>query len=169
MLALRMSRPSDDAPALYRQALDMADGLYNLARRLTGADADADDLVQETYARAIAGLGGFERGTNLRAWMFRILRNAHIDAARRRKIDPTDRAAELPDVGAPDAPRDAIADVERAIAALPDAAREVVLLDLEGLSESEIASIVGAPVGTVKSRLSRARASLREALEAYRR
>ena len=163
-----MSRPGDDTNALYRQALDMADGLYNLARRLTGAAADADDLVQETYARAVAGLGGFERGTNLRAWMFRILRNAHIDAMRRRSVDPTDRAAAVPDVGA-SSDDAAVRDVERAIASLPDHAREVVLLDLEGLSESEIASVLGVAVGTVKSRLSRARASLRELLEAYAR
>ena len=168
-----MARRDDDVTALYQQALDMADGLYNLARRLTGDAADAEDLVQETYARAVAGLGGFERGTNLRAWLFRILRNAQIDARRRRAADPTDRAAELPEVAPASDDRElravAVGDVEAALAALPAAAREIVLYELEGLSESEIARVLDVPVGTVKSRLSRARAALRAALAEYAR
>lgn len=171
-----MSRQSDDLAELYRQALDMADSLYNLAHRLTGGDSDAEDLVQETYARAVAGLGGFARGTNLRAWMFRILRNAHIDQVRRRKVDPTDRGAPLSDeMAAPDAGEagwlSAIVagEIEAALRALPLASREVVVLDLEGLTELEVAGVLGVPVGTVKSRLSRARAALRERLKDYAR
>jgi RNA polymerase sigma-70 factor (ECF subfamily) len=166
-----MGRRDDDVTALYQQALDMADGLYNLARRLTGDAADAEDLVQETYTRAVAGLGGFERGTNLRAWLFRILRNAHVDALRRRAVDPTDRDAELPEVAPASGDRElrgvVAGDVEAALASLPPVAREIILLELEGLSEAEMATVLGVPVGTVKSRLSRARAALRAKLAEY--
>jgi RNA polymerase sigma-70 factor (ECF subfamily) len=166
----------NDTSALYQQALTHADGLYNLARRLTGGTGDAEDLVQDTYTRAFAGLAGFERGSNLRAWLFRILRNAYIDALRRRGNDPIDRDGEMLDDNGPVAStaanqlRDCVAgDIEAAIAELPVAAREVLLLDIEGLSEAEMATIVGVPVGTIKSRLSRARAALRAALQEYAR
>src|SRR4030095_5425333 len=74
-----------------REALAYADTLFNLARYLTGNSADAEDLVQETYARAMRGAAQFEPGTNLKAWLFRILRNTWLSLARRRRIDPTVR------------------------------------------------------------------------------
>jgi RNA polymerase sigma-70 factor (ECF subfamily) len=171
-----MSRGDPDRAVLYRQALEQADGLYNLARRLTGSDADAEDLVQETFARAVAGLDGFEPGTNLRAWLFRILRNLFIDQTRRRKVDPTDHDAVLGDdiAIADDAGPGRLRgvarhEVEAALAALPEGSRQIVLLDLEGLTEHEVSEVIGVPVGTVKSRLSRARAALRERLKDYAR
>jgi len=154
---------------LAERALAHVDELYGLARHLCGNASDAEDLVQDTYARALAGAARFEDGTNLRAWLFRILRNAFIDQARRRKIvlelpdDDVDRVApetwdpnkleQLRYVGA--------SEVAAAIAALPIEFRFVVLLDLEGFAEAEIAEIVRCAPGTVKSRLARAKARLR--------
>jgi len=78
-----------DAAALGREALAYADTLYNLARYLTRSPTDAEDLVQETYARALRAAGQFEPGTNLKAWLFRILRNTWFSLARRRRGNPT--------------------------------------------------------------------------------
>jgi RNA polymerase sigma-70 factor (ECF subfamily) len=168
-------------PVLGREALAYADTLYNLARYLTGNDTDAEDLVQETYARALAGANQFVPGTNLKAWLFRILRNTFISAYRRRRSDPTvgglDTVAPSPAADTAgwghadvelDRLRKVVADeVERALMSLSEDARTVVLLDLEGLSEAEVADVLGCPVGTVKSRLSRARAALRQRLRDY--
>lgn len=161
------------APSVAERALEHVDELYGLAYHLCGNRSDAEDLVQDTFARALGGAMRFEDGSNLRAWLFRILRNCFIDRARRRKI-----VLEIPD-DALDAtiPEtwDATAleqlryltasEVMRAIAALPVEARIVVYLDVEGFSEAEIADIVRCAPGTVKSRLSRAKAKLRAALK----
>lgn len=157
------------APPLAERALAHVDELYGLARHLCRNTSDAEDLVQDTYARALAGAARFVEGSNLRAWLFRILRNCFIDRARRRKI-----VLEIPDdtldATIPEAwdqrSLDQLhyltaADVTRAIAELPVEARFVLYLDVEGFSEAEIAEIVRCAPGTVKSRLSRARARLR--------
>jgi len=163
--------------------LAYADTLYNLARYLTGNAADAEELVQETYARALRGADRFEPGTNLKAWLFRILRNTWISAYRRRRIDPVvggldtvrpavDGAREqwLRDDTELDRLRKLVAeDIERALASLSEEARTVVLLDMDGLTETEAAAVLGCAVGTVKSRLSRARAALRRQLRDYAR
>ncbi|HTJ46157.1 MAG TPA: sigma-70 family RNA polymerase sigma factor [Kofleriaceae bacterium] len=171
-LAVVRDAPSRE-PTLAERALDHVDELYGLARHLCGNVSDAEDLVQETYARALAAAPRFESGTNLRAWLFRILRNGFIDRARRRKIvleipdDTIDvTASETWDASSLDQLRYlTAAEVARAIAALPIELRFVVYLDVEGFSEAEIADIVRCAPGTVKSRLARAKARLRAALE----
>jgi RNA polymerase sigma-70 factor (ECF subfamily) len=162
-----------------REALAYADGLYNLARYLTKNESDAEDLVQETYGRALKSAGQFSPGSNLKAWLFRILRNAFVSHYRRERHNPvtggldtvTPRLPVPDDIGRRrdsveiDRLRKAAAeDIERALMALSEDARTVILLDLEGLSETETALVISCAVGTVKSRLSRARAALRETL-----
>ena len=159
-------------PSLAERALDHVDELYGLARHLCNDTADAEDLVQETFARALGGATRFETGSNLRAWLFRILRNCFIDRARRRNVvleipdDTLDlKSSELWDSAALDQLRYVTAaEVARAIQALPIEFRFVIYLDLEGFSETEIADIVRCAPGTVKSRLSRAKARLRATL-----
>jgi RNA polymerase sigma-70 factor (ECF subfamily) len=157
-----------------QELLAHADALYNLARYLTGRDADAEDLVQETYSRALAAAPRLVDGSNVRAWLFQILRNTFISAWRHKKRDPTVGGLDTvaPAVEPPvvdDAMRQAAArDLEAAMLTLPEDARLVILLDLEGFTETEVAEIVGCAVGTVKSRLFRARSALRSRLAGYR-
>jgi RNA polymerase sigma-70 factor (ECF subfamily) len=167
-----------------RAALQYLDALFRFARHLTGRDEDADDLVQETYARALGATTQFVPGTNLRAWLFRILRNAYVDSYRRQRSSPIEANAAHGDPPEPQVPngaplrgdaelerlRTVVADdIKKALASLSEEARSVVLLDLEGLTETELASVLGCPPGTIKSRLSRARAALRERLRDYAR
>jgi RNA polymerase sigma-70 factor (ECF subfamily) len=166
---------------LRRRCLEHADALYRLARRLTGSAADAEDLVQETLARAFAPGAGLAEAERLEAWLYRVLRNVFIDGDRRRRSRPErladdgappDRAEDGPTLrdGLDAAPlRQLVArDIEVALLRLGDDARLVVLLDLEGMTETEIAGVLGCAVGTVKSRLWRARVALREILGDYR-
>jgi RNA polymerase sigma-70 factor (ECF subfamily) len=167
---------------LRREALLHADSLHNLAYYLTGTAADAEDLVQETYARAFAALDRFAPGGDLKAWLARILRNAHVDGWRRKRADPTDRDVDVdavPEAGA-DEPLRGDAELERmrgvvareleqAVMGLPADSRLLIALDAEGLSEAELAQVFGCAPGTIKSRLHRARAALRQALAGYAR
>ena len=160
-----------DAAVLGQQALAYADTLHNLARYLTGNPPDAEDLVQETYARALRSLHQFTPGTNLKAWLCRILRNTFVSEYRRRRGSPVigglDTVDPVPDVAAREVDRlakIAAEEIEAALLTLGEDARTVILLDLEGLSEVEVADVMGCAVGTVKSRLSRARAALRQRL-----
>jgi len=170
--------------ALANQALAYVDALHNLARYLTGNDTDAEDLVQETYARALRAEHQFTPGTNLKAWLFRILRNTFLSSYRRQRNDPTVGGLDtvVTTVGGAatadwlrgdlelDHLRKVVADeIETALMTLSEEARTVILLDLEGLTEVEVASVVGCAVGTVKSRLARARAALRLKLKDYAR
>jgi RNA polymerase sigma-70 factor (ECF subfamily) len=165
---------------LAERALTHADALHKLARYLVRDPADAEDLVQETYVRAFAAADQLEAGANLKAWLFRILRNLFLSKLRRAGHDPTEGGLDTvaPDARAPapvspddaelEAMRRLVADeIAAALRALQPDYRTVVLLDLEGFSELEMASILDCPRGTVKSRLARARAALRERLADY--
>jgi len=160
--------------SLAEQALEHVDELYGLARHLCATASDAEDIVQETYARALGGVARLAADSNLRAWLFRILRNCFIDQARRKKIVleiADDTVADRPthevwDTAALDQLRYlAAADLERALATLSVELRFIVLLDAQGFHEAEIAEIARCAPGTVKSRLFRARARLRAALQ----
>jgi RNA polymerase sigma-70 factor (ECF subfamily) len=161
------------------EALDCADSLYNHARRLAGSDGEAEDLVQETYARALAGRRTF-MGGNLKAWLFRILRNIFVDEYRKRRHDEAAGGLELVEDASEGAGPPGALEIERlravaaediraALASLSTDAREVILLDVEGFTENEVSEILGCPIGTVKSRLSRARSLLRRRLGEYAR
>jgi RNA polymerase sigma-70 factor (ECF subfamily) len=170
--------------ALGREALAYVDSLHNLARYLTGNASDAEDLVQETYARALKAAEQFTPGTNLKAWLFRILRNTFLSAYRRERNNPVVGGLDTVDPSAQGVADDhwlrddieldrlkkiVAEDIEAALMTLSDEARTVVLLDLEGLTEVEVAQVVGCAVGTVKSRLARARSALRRRLKDYAR
>ena len=177
--ALAVEEAPLSGTALARSALEHLDAVHHFARYLSGSDAEAEDLVQETFARALGREASFSPGTNMRAWLFRILRNLFIDGRRRKKLSPValadldaDDRSEEPLFGDAElaALRRVVAgNIERALAALSPDARTAVLLDLEGFSEREIAEVLGCAAGTVKSRLSRAREALRGMLGDYRR
>jgi RNA polymerase sigma-70 factor, ECF subfamily len=178
----RLREASPDRPALVAEALAYADALHDLARYLAREPTEAEDLVQETYVRAFAALGQLEAGSNLKAWLFRILRNAFVSQYRRQRGSPVVGTLDTVDPRMPDAPaaewlrddleldrlRKVVAgEIEQALLTLTEEGRTVILLDLEGLSEREIADVMGCAVGTVKSRLSRARSALRQRLQDY--
>ena len=137
--------------------------LRRYARALVGDRAAADDLVQDTLERAWAKLHLFRQGTDLRAWLFTVMHNVHVNQVRAAR--PTDALEdEMPELAQRAAQGDAllVRDLERALAALPAAQREVLLLvALEDLSYEETANVLGIPIGTVMSRLARARDKLR--------
>jgi RNA polymerase sigma-70 factor (ECF subfamily) len=170
-----------DRGSLGEAAIAHLDALYNHARHLTGTDADADELVQETYARALARANTFGGG-NLKAWLFTILRNTFVDGYRRRQhaahtpaadADLSDGTAEEPtlldDAELGRLRRVVGSEIEAALASIAPEARAIILLEVEGFTETEIGEVLDCPVGTVKSRLSRARALLRVKLKDYAR
>ncbi len=180
-LRMREPGPTDGEKAFRSEALAHADALYNLARYLTRNPDEAEDLVQETYARALRSAGGFRAGTNLKAWLMAILRNLFLS---QRRGAGRARAGEALGSGEEAAPEDAYlrgdlelerlrrlvsAEIEAALLSLSEEARTVILLDLEDLTEAEVAQVVGCAVGTVKSRLARARSELRRQLSHYAR
>lgn len=153
-------------------------GLYAAALRMTGNPADAEDLVQETFAKAFAAFGRFQPGTNLAAWLYRILANTFITACRKKRREPLaaalaagDMRAQIRALGrsAEDEVVGRLPGVEVAAAmrALPEEFRVTVYLaDVEGFGYREIARITGVPVGSVSSRLHRGRGRLRGMLTA---
>jgi RNA polymerase sigma-70 factor (ECF subfamily) len=166
------------------QLLTQVDALHKFACSLSRDAALAEDLVQEAFTRALGAETQFVVGSNLKAWLFRILHNVFRDGERRKRKNPV----ELRELGEDDADTDCSRDVwlrgdieidrlrrlvandiELALARLSVDARSVVLLDLEGFTETEIAKVMDTPIGTVKSRLARARAALRERLQEYAR
>jgi RNA polymerase sigma factor (sigma-70 family) len=149
--------------------------VYNLARWLVRNEIEAEDLVQETFLKALRNFGSFQSGTNFRAWIFRILRNTFLSSRstlERRMTVELKNEEELPLSRAqcisPESlfiERSNIAAIRSAIEQLPLRSREVILLcDVEGLAYKEIAEILEIPIGTVMSRLARARKAVREAL-----
>jgi RNA polymerase sigma-70 factor, ECF subfamily len=155
-------------------ALPLFDQLYNFAHWLAQNREDAEDLVQETYTKALRGFSSYQPGTNFRAWMYRILRNTFLtsrtglQATRTVSLDDDETPLSPTDSGTPEAiviERSNHALVHGALAALPLRFREVLLLcEVEEMSYQQIAETLSIPVGTVMSRLSRARAALREVL-----
>ena len=163
------------------------DALYTAALRLTRNPSDAEDLVQETYLRAYRGFDGFRDGTNLKAWLYRILTNTYINTYRAKKrrpdeveLDSADDFSLFQQIGGLEAAKatrsaetellDALPDdaVKQAVEDLPDQFRLPVLLaDVEGFSYKEIAEIMDTPVGTVMSRLHRGRRQLQKRLFDY--
>lgn len=176
-----------DQDVFAAQAMEYMPQLYSTALRMTRNASDAEDLVQETYLKAYRGFAGFEEGTNLRAWLFRILTNTYINSYRSKKRRPDE--TELDDVedfylyrrmGGLEAARasrsaeDELmdyftdAEVQAAIDALPESYRLAVLLsDVDGLSYKEIAEDLDIPIGTVMSRLHRGRKALQKQLHDF--
>ena len=144
--------------------------LRRYARALTRDASRADDLVQSCLCRAIAKQHLWEPGTDLRAWLFTILHNQHVNDVRRSQREgvaiPVEDAVPVPTTVSDTGASLQLRDLERALACLPDDQRQVILLvGLEGMRYEEVATILGIPIGTVRSRLSRGRDMLRELMD----
>jgi RNA polymerase sigma-70 factor (ECF subfamily) len=161
-------------PKLFEQmAMPLFDQLYNFAHWLTGNRADAEDLVQETYARGLKGFSSFQEGTNLRAWMFRILRNTFLTSRSglaAQNTAPLDDDENVVYIATPESlllQQENQQTLLDALQSIPAGYREVILLcEVEEMSYREIAQVLSVPTGTVMSRLFRARKLLREAMTA---
>jgi RNA polymerase sigma-70 factor, ECF subfamily len=177
----QLATEARDRVRFEEEALQLSDQVYQVARRLAGSREEAEDLVQETYARAFRAWRQFEPGTNLRAWLFRILTNLNIDRGRRIQRSPDMQPLEETDYFLYNRLEEAASDqnlderrvVERlsqndavtALADLPHDFRDVVLLvELADFTYSDAAQILDIPIGTVMSRLHRGRRMLKQSL-----
>jgi len=174
MVRLAASSSQDRPSAGFEElAMPLFDSLYNFASWLVHNKSNAEDLVQETYLKALRSFASFQPSTNFRAWMFRILRNTFLSSCSKLdrrmtvEIDSEDDVEVLPATSA--TPESLLIErsrknaVQNAIEQLPVIFREVILLcDVEGASYQEIAEILSIPMGTVMSRLARARKAVRE-------
>jgi len=175
----RLAEEARDRVRFEEEALELADQMYRVARRLVGSREEAEDLVQDAYARAFRSWRSFRPGTNLRAWLFRILTNLNIDRGRREQRAPDTQPIEEGDYylynrleengGATDV--DEVVErlsqdsIVQALSAVPHDFRDViVLVDIGDFSYQDAAQILDIPVGTVMSRLHRGRRLLKQAL-----
>jgi len=188
-MAARRGRRCDGEAALAepeqstfeQEALGLLDAVYKFARWLTRGEADARDLVQETYLLALQARHRFQPGTNLRAWLFRIARNRFLDGYQRRQREPLWDDELLGVRAAPGVTESLLGDrdlgrlqglvrgdIARALDSLPEVYRSaIVLADVEGMTWEETAEVLGVPVGTIQSRVFRGRRALRLLLKDY--